>query len=415
MTLRGARPDLRSLMSAPPSPTGRRPGGVDRRPRRVSDRARRPPSPRRHPGHLSRPLGPPRRPPGASGPGRGAAGPVCSASRRSASSRRWPKPGSRRRSASPPAWSFRPARGDSCPTRATRSGSRDVPPADHLRRGRHEAGRPLDRRPGASRRRRSRRPRRLGFGPIFGGDHAADWGIGLLAALGVGWVLLRRHLPGPCRLPRRSGPPRASSTWWRPRDQSPREPTMTTIDAGLPAPPPARKGWLRTLIGRSPLTDPRSLLGSLVLHARAAGGRVVAGLHGDDRRARSRADGAGAPGRARRDRQPGERGVRHRRRWRPVGGGDRRRRRAGQPRRRRRATRRPTPCSRRSCRPATSATRPRRPCPARRWPTSAWPPGSAPGAAASGRAAGWAAGSGRASARGPSSSGCATRGGRMPT
>ena len=38
------------------------------------------------------------------------------------------------------------------------------------------------------------------FGPIFGGDHAADWGIGLAAALGVGWVLLRRHLTRPLPL-----------------------------------------------------------------------------------------------------------------------------------------------------------------------------------------------------------------------
>jgi len=35
------------------------------------------------------------------------------------------------------------------------------------------------------------------FGPIFGGDHAADWAIGLAAALGVAGVLARRHLNRP--------------------------------------------------------------------------------------------------------------------------------------------------------------------------------------------------------------------------
>lgn len=43
---------------------------------------------------------------------------------------------------------------------------------------------------------------------------------------------------------------------------------MTTVDvagnAGLPAPAP--RGWVRALVGRTPLTDPRSLLGSLLLH-----------------------------------------------------------------------------------------------------------------------------------------------------
>ena len=35
------------------------------------------------------------------------------------------------------------------------------------------------------------------FGPIFGGDHAADWGIGLAASLGVVGLLARRHLSRP--------------------------------------------------------------------------------------------------------------------------------------------------------------------------------------------------------------------------
>ena len=35
------------------------------------------------------------------------------------------------------------------------------------------------------------------LGPIFGADHAADWGIGLMLGLGVVWFLLRRHLTRP--------------------------------------------------------------------------------------------------------------------------------------------------------------------------------------------------------------------------
>lgn len=35
------------------------------------------------------------------------------------------------------------------------------------------------------------------FGPIFGGDHLADWGISLVVSLGVLAVLLRRHLSRP--------------------------------------------------------------------------------------------------------------------------------------------------------------------------------------------------------------------------
>ena len=35
------------------------------------------------------------------------------------------------------------------------------------------------------------------LGPIFGNDHAADWGIGLMLGSGVVWYLLRRHLSRP--------------------------------------------------------------------------------------------------------------------------------------------------------------------------------------------------------------------------
>ena len=44
------------------------------------------------------------------------------------------------------------------------------------------------------------------FGPIFGGDHFGDWGIGLAATLGVLWVLLRRHLSRPPALDAPVGP-----------------------------------------------------------------------------------------------------------------------------------------------------------------------------------------------------------------
>ena len=47
------------------------------------------------------------------------------------------------------------------------------------------------------------------FGPIFGGDHLGDWGIGLAASLGVLWVLLRRHLGRPSELPTPIDPPPA--------------------------------------------------------------------------------------------------------------------------------------------------------------------------------------------------------------
>ena len=47
----------------------------------------------------------------------------------------------------------------------------------------------------------------VSFGPIFGGDHAADWGLGLAASVGVLWVLLRRHLARPfAALPAPVGP-----------------------------------------------------------------------------------------------------------------------------------------------------------------------------------------------------------------
>ncbi len=36
-----------------------------------------------------------------------------------------------------------------------------------------------------------------GLGAIFGGRYLGDWGIGLVASLGVLWVLLRRHLSRP--------------------------------------------------------------------------------------------------------------------------------------------------------------------------------------------------------------------------
>lgn len=42
---------------------------------------------------------------------------------------------------------------------------------------------------------------------------------------------------------------------------------MATTDAGAAPPAADWKTWLRALIGRSPFTDPRSLLGSLLLHA----------------------------------------------------------------------------------------------------------------------------------------------------
>ncbi len=44
------------------------------------------------------------------------------------------------------------------------------------------------------------------FGPIFGGNPAADWGIGLLAALAVAGVLARRHLNRPAPVTAPIGP-----------------------------------------------------------------------------------------------------------------------------------------------------------------------------------------------------------------
>ena len=46
-----------------------------------------------------------------------------------------------------------------------------------------------------------------GWGSIFGGDHLGDWGIGLLASVGVLWVLLRRHLSRPFDPIQPVGPP----------------------------------------------------------------------------------------------------------------------------------------------------------------------------------------------------------------
>lgn len=46
-----------------------------------------------------------------------------------------------------------------------------------------------------------------GLGPIFGGDHLGDWGIGLAASLGVLWILLRRHLTRPMIAAAPVGPP----------------------------------------------------------------------------------------------------------------------------------------------------------------------------------------------------------------
>ena len=47
------------------------------------------------------------------------------------------------------------------------------------------------------------------LGSIFGADHAADWGIGLMLGLGVVWFLLRRHLSRPPALAAPVGPPPA--------------------------------------------------------------------------------------------------------------------------------------------------------------------------------------------------------------
>ena len=45
------------------------------------------------------------------------------------------------------------------------------------------------------------------LGPIFGVDHATDWGIGLILGLGVVWFLLRRHLTRPETPTPAVGPP----------------------------------------------------------------------------------------------------------------------------------------------------------------------------------------------------------------
>lgn len=48
------------------------------------------------------------------------------------------------------------------------------------------------------------------FGPIFGGDRALDWAVGLIAAAGVGLALFRRHLAGPPAPPPRPVDPAPS-------------------------------------------------------------------------------------------------------------------------------------------------------------------------------------------------------------
>ncbi len=58
------------------------------------------------------------------------------------------------------------------------------------------------------------------FGPIFGGDHAADWGIGLAVSLGVVWMLARRHLDRPIAV----GPPIGPTPTFRDGDSDQFEP-----------------------------------------------------------------------------------------------------------------------------------------------------------------------------------------------
>ena len=143
---------------------------------------------------------------------------------------------------------------------------------------------------------------------------------------------------------------------------------------------------LEMLMSRSPLTDPRSLVSSLAVPRVAAGDCVAGGLErGGSRRARSCPDAsavrsdrsitAPGPGRGGEPWRAGRRGA-----GRGLAPGRRPDASAG-----RRVTRRPTPCSRRSCRRRRPPTARSAPCPARRSPASASSPALAWGGRGLGR------------------------------